>query len=63
MFGRRRVGHSKVSLGDKERRKTQKSRGEEKVMSFGSDSLFPTRKWEAVTQSGTRRIDHTTRKT
>ena len=34
-------------------RKTQKSRNEEKVEGFSSASLFPTMKWEAVTQGET----------
>ena len=34
-------------------RKTRKSRSEEKMVGFISASLFPTRKWEAVTQGGT----------
>ena len=33
-------------------RKTQKSRNEEKVEGFSSASLFPARKWEALTQGG-----------
>ena len=36
--------------------KSQKSRSEEKVVSFSSASLFPARKWEAVTQGGTREM-------
>ena len=43
-------------------KKTQKSRGEEKVVGFSSASLFPKRKREAVTQGGTRGIDHRTRR-
>ena len=39
-------------------RKTMKSRSEEKVVGFSSASLFPARKREAVTQAGTRGIDH-----
>ena len=39
-------------------RKTHKSRGEEKGVGFSSTSLFPARKREAVTQDGTRGIDH-----
>ena len=31
-------------------------------MGFSSASLFPTRKWEAVTHGGTRRIDHPTQR-
>ena len=34
-------------------KKTQKSRSEEKVVGFRLASLFPVRKWEAVTQGGT----------
>ena len=41
-------------------RKTQKSSSEEKVVSFSSASLFLARKGEAVTQGGTREIDHPT---
>ena len=40
--------------------KTWKSRSEEKAMGFRSFSLFPIRKWEAVTHGGTRGIDHPT---
>ena len=43
--------------------KTWKSRSEEKVVDFSSDSLFPTRKWEAVTQGGTTVIDQLTQRT
>ena len=45
-------------LGGQEKRKdkTQKSRSEEKVVGFSSASLFPTRKWEAVTQGGTMEL-------
>ena len=43
-------------------RKTRKSRSEEKVVSFSSASLFPAKKWEAVTQGGTREIDHLMRR-
>ena len=45
-----------IQLEDQEKskdRKTQKSMSEEKVVGFSSASLFPTRKWEAVTQGGT----------
>ena len=38
---------------EEERRKSQKSRNEEKVVGFSFASIFPTRKWEAVTQGGT----------
>ena len=37
----------------REDRKTQKSSSEEKVVGFSSAFLFPTRKWEVVTQDGT----------
>ena len=37
-------------LGEEKDRKTGKSRSEEKVVGFSSAFLFPTRKWEAVTQ-------------
>ena len=50
-------------LGSQEKRKdrkTQKSTSEEKVVGFSSASLFLTRKWEVVTQGGTRGIDHPT---
>ena len=30
------------------------------MVGFSSAPLFPTRKWEAVTQGGTRGIDHPT---
>ena len=46
-----------MSLGGQEKRKDRKiwkSRSEEKVVGFSSASLFPRRKWEAVTQGGTR---------
>ena len=46
--------------GVRKDRKTRKSSSEEKVMGFCSASLFPARKREAVTQGGTRRIDHLT---
>ena len=36
-----------------EKRKTWKSRSEEKVVDFSSANLFPTRKREVVTQGGT----------
>ena len=36
----------------------QKSRNKENVVGFRPASLFPSRKWEAVTQGGTRGIDH-----
>ena len=38
-------------------RKTQKSRGEEKLAGFNLASLFLARKQEAVTQGGARQID------
>ena len=46
--------------GVRRRGKTGKHRkvGEKKVMGFSSASLFPERKWKAVTQGGTRGIDH-----
>ena len=44
-------------------RKTKKSRSEEKVVGFSSAFLFPARKWEAVTQSGTRGRDYLARRT
>ena len=34
-------------------RKSRKSRSEEKAVGFSSASVFPARKWEAVTQGGT----------
>ena len=40
-------------LGNQEKRKIRKSRNKEKLVSFSSVSLFPTRKWELVTQGGT----------
>ena len=43
-------------LGGQEKRKdrkSRKSRGEEKIVSFSSPSLFPARKREAVTLDGT----------
>ena len=40
-------------LREEERRKTPKNRSEEKVVGFRSASLFPARKQETVTQSGT----------
>ena len=40
--------------------KTRKSRSEQKVVGFSSAFLFPARKREAVTEGGTRRIDHLT---
>ena len=40
----------------------QKSRSESKVIGFSSASLFPERKWEAVTQGRTRGTDHSTRR-
>ena len=54
-----------ISLGGQEKkkdRKTRKGRSEEKVVGFSSASLFPTRKWESVTQGGTRGIDHLMRR-
>ena len=45
-----------ISLGGEEKRKdtkTWKSRSEEKGVGFSLASLFPARKWEAVTQGGT----------
>ena len=45
-------------LGVQEKRKTWKIRSEEKVVGFSSASLFPARKWEAVSQGGTMAIDH-----
>ena len=36
----------------KKDRKPQKTRSEEKVVGCSSVSLFPARKWEAVTQGG-----------
>ena len=44
-------------------RKTQKSKSEEKVVGFNSDSPFPTRKREAVIKVGIRIDDMTRRKT
>ena len=38
--------------GKRKDRKTWKRRSEEKVVGFSSASLFPARKWEAVTQKG-----------
>ena len=52
-------------LRDQEKRKdrkTRKTRSEEKGVSFSSASLFPIRNLEAVTQGGTRGIDHPTRR-
>ena len=43
--------------------KSQKSWSEEKVVNFRSAFLFPERKQEAVTQGGTRGIDHLTLRT
>ena len=42
---------SKVLEKSKDR-ETQKSRSEEKVVSFSPASIFPARKWEAATQDG-----------
>ena len=45
-----------ILLGGQETRKarkSQKSRSEEKLGSFSLTSLFPTKKWEAVTKDGT----------
>ena len=39
-------------------RKTRKSRSEEKVVGFSLAYLFLARKREAITQGGTRGIDH-----
>ena len=48
--------HSKVlnrwGAGEEERRKTLKSKSEEKVVGFSSASLFLARKQETVTQDG-----------
>ena len=52
-------------LGGQEKRKdrkTRKSKSEEKVVSFSSAYLFPARKYEVVTQGGTRGIEHPTRR-
>ena len=38
--------------------KNELSKIEEKVLAFNSASLFPARKWEAVTQGRTRMIDN-----
>ena len=43
-------------------RKTRKSRIEKKVVGISLASLFPARKREAITQGGTRGIDHPTRR-
>ena len=54
-----------ISLGCREKRKyrkARKSRSEEKVVGFSSVSLYPARKREAVTQGGTREIDHPMRR-
>ena len=54
--------HSK-GFGEKRKdRETRKSRNEEKVVSFSSASLFPARKRGAVTQGGTRVMDHPTQR-
>ena len=39
--------------GEEDRYENMKSRSEEKVVGFGSASIFPARKWEAVAQGGT----------
>ena len=49
-----------ISLEGQEKRKEKKkwkSRSEEKVVGFSLSFLFPTRKWEAFTQGGTKWID------
>ena len=54
-----------ITLGVEEKRKdrkTQRSRSEKKVVDFSSASRFPTRKWVAVTQDGTRGIYYPTRR-
>ena len=47
----------------REKRKKQKSRSEEKMVGFSSPSLFTARKWEPVTQDGTRGIDYLMQRT
>ena len=58
--------HSKVLYrwGVQEKRKERKTqrRSEEKVVGFRSDSLFLSRKREAVTQGVTKGIDHPMRR-
>ena len=58
--------HSKglYRWGSRERKDTKewRSRSEEKVVGFSSASLFYAGKREAVTQGGTREIDHWTRR-
>ena len=39
-------------------KKIRKRRSEKKVVGFSSESLFPTRKREAVTQGRTKGINH-----
>ena len=43
-------------MGAKEKR--NRSRSKEKMAGFSSASLFTVRKWEAITQGGTRGIDN-----
>ena len=42
--------------------KRKENRSKEKVVGFSSASLFPARKREALTQGGTRGIDHLTQR-
>ena len=54
-----------ISLEGQEKRKYKKickSRSKEKVVGFTSASLFPARKWKAVTQDGIKGIDYLMKK-
>ena len=48
-----------ITIGLEEERQEN---SEEKVVRFSSASLFPTRKWEAVTEGGDMGIDHLMRR-